>query len=246
MASVIGILFFIVFIMALNLTQAAPSAAPSPSAVNEFDLLENQCQSLRDTLSLEQEKLITMMQHVNRAGEGQDHLKTTLSESRDSLKILMDQIARDIKRFEKLSLDNYQMQARLQALQNQLQGLQQYRETLLGGIDEIQNKPPIAFILDELCTQMPILVELTEHRLVVSDLGINNITVFAGEALETRIARFMAWAGQRDKSRYYFVLFVKPSGVFYADDIQHAMKDQGFTIGLDLIPETRNLFEIAP
>jgi len=58
---------------------------------------------------------------------------------------------------------------------------------------------------------------------------------------------FLRWVERtRDPDEDYFLLVFKPSGTEAYQELRSTLQDQGFTLGLDLLPEHKSLFSRPP
>jgi hypothetical protein len=85
----------------------------------------------------------------------------------------------------------------------------------------------------------PWLVEIDENRIAVAEVG--------KEAPPQSFAtpdQFFAWAGDRNPSREYFVLLVKPGGIKHFGQIQDDLLNElGFDVGYDVLPSNQTALD---
>jgi hypothetical protein len=80
------------------------------------------------------------------------------------------------------------------------------------------------------------LVEVSGDAILAAPLGPSAKPLsFAGSSGESRQRQFLAWATQRDSSREYFVLLIKPGGARLCNEIERELRSKLFDVGLDLI-----------
>jgi phosphoglycerate-specific signal transduction histidine kinase len=107
-------------------------------------------------------------------------------------------------------------------------------------------KSKVKYILDKHSDLIPFLVELSAKsvRVALAD-NTNSIFEFEASSYKEEQEMFMTWAKKQSPSMYYFVLLVKPSCLEYEDKetgIGYLLKNEGYEIGFDLLPENANPF----
>ena len=76
----------------------------------------------------------------------------------------------------------------------------------------------------------PWLVEITGESIIVAKTGVTG-----PPATLATVGAFKTWAQQRDKSRDYFVLLIKPDGIANYEGVRTSLSQMGFFIGFDLL-----------
>jgi hypothetical protein len=109
-------------------------------------------------------------------------------------------------------------------LQRMLDEIAQRREDL----ENLENR--VIFNPTEGDNKTPWLVEVTAAGITVAKTGVS-----APPTKLASIEAFRTWAKQRDKTRDYFVLLVKPDGIESFQGLQARIQQMGFDIGYDLL-----------
>jgi len=94
--------------------------------------------------------------------------------------------------------------------------------------------------------KQPWLVEVSGASLVVAPLGPSAPPIdFPGSNTESRVRQFLAWTTEREATRDYFVLLIKPGGTKVGSDLERRLREQGFNIGLDLVGSRTTAIDAA-
>ena len=83
----------------------------------------------------------------------------------------------------------------------------------------------------------PYLVDISGSEIKVTLISTegNDSRVFQGSGYSRD---FIAWAKEKDPSKYYYVFVIRPSGMVVSSAIRHVLTDNGpFRLGIDLIAE---------
>ena len=243
MAAVVGILFFVVLLVALSIVETPAAAEPDPQERIEA------ARARRSELDQEIEQLRRRIGELNRAlaasgaspqgAVGELHaLHGTLSALHESIRRALE--ARQVleERAAAADAEVAPTRARLRTVEGEL------AETLEAE-RVARSAPRVTYLLDRgPGTPEPWLVELTSTAITVaSEDGASALFEFGGPDTETRRQRFLGWARTQDPARQYFVLLIKPSALQLAEELQSQLKELGFQIGTDLLPSSWDPFE---
>lgn len=243
MASVIGILFVVVLLMAVSITEQSPAASnddtdPASEQARKLAALRQECASLQESSGelAEKVKLCTgdeqkMLREVHELNRKLEVLSAAIVQQEKSD---LDTVAAVNAKKQEMAA----VEAELKSLQGRLKDLEHEK-------DAPRSVPNIAYILDEQAAGVtPWLVEIGGNRIrAAAKDGSTAVLTFGARDAETRRQQFLAWAAQQDRRSYYFVLLIKPSGLEQAEEIQKQLRTRGFDIGTDYLPEQWQAFE---
>lgn len=237
MASVIGILFFVVLLMAMGMTTSSTLEAmpiPDPTDTNSPEILDAQSQahSLQEEVDHLGRQLailgggdfdtLVKIQQLDKSL--QTHI-VQMKDAEERARVSATQLAQIRKDQEQLNANRRNIQSRRSHA----------KETLL--------LPDVTYIIDSSAMtkeRKPWLVELAKDRIrVISIGGHSDILCRANDKLSAS-GVFLAWAKDQKPTTHYFVLLIKPSGKGEYDKIRVGLQKQGFRIGTDLIPEEQD------
>ena len=244
MASVIGILFFLVLLMSLDIVdQQAPAAAIETITAEDYNKLQDEAIVLKTRLTQLQEEMQEIVADVNLISVGSEHLLNEVNDLRDSLVAIYRSIEEKQQQLKALDNDGTIKRKEYEDKIKQLQRLNQQLAKLKEQLRLARSRPPIVYIIDRTDSVNPWLLELTDQaiRVAASD-GHTAVLEFTAKTFAMRKDMFLGWARSQDKLTHYFVVMKKPSGLQYEDEIEKAIKDLGFEIGTDLVPENYKLF----
>lgn len=239
MASVIGILFFIVLLMSLDIVnQQTPTARIDTAILKEYDNLQEEYNRLKNRLEQLQSETEKIVSDTNLASIGEEHIFNEINE----LHMTLTRLYLNLEEQQKQLVDN-EILSSVQEKEyiekrEQLQQLKNESSKLKEQLRLVESRPPIAYIIDKAIPLEPWLLELSGPaiRIAASD-GRSVVLEFTADQFEIRKQRFLAWAKSQNPITHYFVILKKPSGLQYENDIEKGIKELGFDIGTDLIPE---------
>lgn len=249
MAAVIGVLFFVVLLLALNLVDAgalaasAAANAPSPEALED---LGNQVTILKERLSDLEEQGKEAAGRTERvlAGGERAELEEVLRLDA-SLKALYKRIQKVEEGKRRAALERLAPQAA--ELEKRKQELAAIEKELARrkSDDQAKTHPRVTYILQAgPDSVVPWLIELSGKSLRAAPKdGGSAVVDFTAPTHALRQKLFLAWARQQDTKTHYFVLLIKPSGSEYAYPLGQALRKLRFQIGTDLLPEEWRAFE---
>jgi len=241
MASIIGVLFVIVLLMVL--LQDSKAEDPSVEIQKRIESLTDTIKSLNIEIQAATEEiksLETRIHEVSQVDERQLIEQSKISQL--ALKDIYSQI--EIKQSIVSELINKlnENKTLYQQKQNRLKVL----NSTLKEVSANAKAAKVTYILDKRSDLIPYLVELSGKSVRVAlAYNTNSVFEFEDSSYEERKDMFMAWAKKQPPSRYYFVFLIKPSCLGYEDNktgFRYLLKNEGYEIGFDLLPENANPF----
>jgi len=243
MASVIGIVFLIVLIMALSITDQAaggqdvPGNIPSPAEMR----------LLREKMAQQEQEVAQLEQEMRRLEEEIDSISPSEDAKRirkirrlsAKLEILHEAIERGsqshanlIARRNKKRLEARQKGREVTSLKRRLAALQKE-------LSSKRHAPNVVYIVARRGDALePWLLEVSDKLLRVASKDTSSVLEFAARSFETRKREFLEWAARQSSRTHYFVALIKPSGVRQAyEELLPELKKKGFDLGRDLLPE---------
>lgn len=250
MAAVIGVLFFVVLLLALNMVNAsalaAGDAADAPS--------EAQLEAMRDSVAGLKEE-VAKVDKAARAAAGKTEKVVLGGEAaalaelirlNASLKALYKAIKKTEDEQRKKVEDKLAPKvSELKRRQQQLRQLETEISKVKQTIREARARPRVSYILQTgPDARIPWLVELSGSRIRVAPKdGGSTVLAIDAENHASRAKVFFAWASRQSARTHYFVLLIKPSAAAYAYPFGRRLRKMGFQIGTDLLPEGWRVFE---
>jgi len=242
MASVIGVLFFIVIMMALQMVHqgiATIQAAEETVTAAQVEALETTLSELRKRKAGHESEILEIARIDSRIRTDARGALDDLKHMRATLQGLYSQIAEGDKRttdgrarLEEAKNAQVNILAETARSERQIAELKQRLKTEGSG-------PRISYIIDRQADgKIPWLAEFSADKIRVSSgQKAGAVLEFAAPDIAVRAAQFRSWAVLWDRDRYYFVLLVKPSGCHFVEPIRSLLNDLGFETGSDLLPE---------
>jgi cell division protein FtsB len=251
MASVIGILFFLVLILALDIVTEKSTGGvldvdvPDDSTLIALRDAVREYSQRREQLHKEIEGLTDSIRFLTTADP-----QSALSEVRDlkrQLDSLYERIRKDQDDLVAASDRSTDKASTLHAERDKLKRTNKHIAQLEKRMQGGESRPRVTYIIDESGDEMTAwLVEIDSARIRVgSKDGRAAAMMFEATPFDIRKEQFLAWAQVQDRSSHYFVLLIKPSGIEHAGALFNMLtnKPPKFQVGTDLIPETWVSFE---
>lgn len=240
MASVIGILFFVVLLVALNIVEQ-PVQAQVTGSKEAVDELAARARALKDEIDRVRRRLAELDQaRIDATDSARSRrevraLHATLVSLNEKIVQLQRSRAADEVRLDEVELRLHSASAEAEALDEALAALR----------DRARAGPRVSYILDEgPGTPEPWLVELCDQEIRVGTKdGSSAVFQFGGDSTQARRERLLTWARGQDRKGTYFVLLIKPSSVAWAYELAEELEGLGFRFGTDLLPEGWEAFE---
>jgi len=241
MASVIGMVFIIVLIMAMDIIDAksAGGAGRTPATEAEVEVLSDTLNRLSSEQSQVQTDIGQTTERLHLASGNEHQALDEVRKIEATLNALYARIRQRQVEASKTENDRRRDIDRYHRTLEDIERLNRQITDTRTRIREAQSVPRLAFIIDSHAGGLtPWLLEITESRLrVASRDGASAVLEFGGGAPGDRLQRFMAWLNSQRPETHYFVLLIKPSGADLAQELGRRLKQRKFDIGIDLLPE---------
>jgi len=248
MASVIGVLFFVVLLMSLHIMdRSVPVAAAGQQVVPlsrvealqaRLRYIEAEIAKLRESIRVTSDKVRLASRSEGEILSKIEALRNTLTATYRSIEQYQANLAELEGRADEKELKKSSKAAELARAKDRL-------AKLALELANIQAAPRVSYIIEASADNLePWLVEVRANAIrVAARDGRTSLVSFAGKAPDATRKMFLAWAGAQNCRTHYFVLLIKPSGMKLAEKIGAAVTTSGFQIGTDLVPETWQLFD---
>jgi cell division septum initiation protein DivIVA len=243
MASIIGMVFFIVIIIAMDITVPKQTTAqvqtPDLEGFTEPQLADR-IRSLHQEIEQHKEKILSLNRRLQVASS---HDEGTVVADLERLNLELqskyreiESIQKDVEKTEKAILDANA--AKTKSLQEKEQ-LAKDIDKLKGRLKEVAEAPRVGYIIDDHPDKLePWLVEVTSKKIRVSSREKTGSALeFHAEDEAERAKQFISWATGQDSRKRYFVFLVKPSGLAIVRKLMEAIQKAGFEVGQDFLPE---------
>ena len=245
MASVIGILFFVVLMMSLDIVE---NATASDDDRQQFETAKAELQANIQALNNRRQAILKEMALLEKqiiivsAKDDQDILDE-IGQYERNLKVLYSQLEQNQiganEQSEKLEENKklYSKEVR------QCDESERQISELKAQLAEQASTPSLSYIIDGKLNMTPWLIELTGNNIRVASHDMATIVEFNALSHKSREQIFTAWAKSRDIRSDYFVILIKPSGWdVYESSFRENIFGLGFDIGMDLVPEEKRVF----
>ena len=247
MASVIGMVFIVVLVMALEIVHAkAGGTAIDWQNVTDADVqqLQAQVDDLQARIRDAKAKIEGLSARLDLASGDEEATLDKVKHLEATLKSLYERIREGQQAVEEADGETVEFLRRVHEAKQEAKRLQERIDELRERLRSARSTPRLAFIIDPHPDMLePWLLEVSGSRLrVASKDGSSVVLEFRGDSADQRKERFLAWLSTQDNRTHYFVLLVKPSGVLASDELHVILKRRGFDIGKDLLPEDWNPF----
>lgn len=246
MASVIGILFFVVLLMALDIVNRGVSAAEAMEVrPSDLEALRAEADRLQSEIERTRKNLSRAAQRVTLVSLGDRGILREVHESKQKLNAQHEAILERRKANARLSARIESKGKEVTDKRKRLDDVKSDLERLREELKSAKSVPNIAFIIDDWRDNLePWLVEVSGDDLrVAAKDGSSAVFRFRGKSQAARRQQFLAWAKSQDSRSHYMVLLIKPPGMSDAHELHRALRRMGFQIGTDLLPEKWQAFE---
>jgi peptidoglycan hydrolase CwlO-like protein len=245
MASVIGLLFFVVLLMAVDMVNSQP-ASPSGAAPDQ------RVQKIQKQLEEHAAELEAMKQAVSRSSEKITLVMkddTEIAKSIQDLNKRLSPLLETLKQREQITVE---IQKRLPRQKEQIDKLKSQIALLNTKVKQETRQladsartPRLSYIIGKRSDNLePWLVDLSDKRILVgSKDGAKTVIGFQAGSADARTEQFLTWAKTQSPQRSYFVLLIRPSAVDLLKAITPRLMKSGFQIGTDLLPEDWKVLE---
>jgi peptidoglycan hydrolase CwlO-like protein len=241
MASLIGIMFFIVILMALDIVeQYTPSASADTPDGETIVELQARLKELTELKTRIERDIESSTDKINVASAFSDEqlLESVQAMDREFL-YLSEKIKQTEAGLADIESRNKGVKEKIAASQVEIRGLDEEIAKLKARAKAKRALPRVAYIIDEATQREPWLVEITKTLIrVAAKDGKSAVMTFAADTAAARRAKFLGWTKSKSSQKHYFVLLIKPSGIEQATRLENDLKKKGFRTGKDLLPET--------
>ena len=236
--AVIGILFLIVLLAALDIVENIEHADDDSHNLSSAQEMIHKIDQLKKTKAVLSDSLLNLISSKNNIMMGPQYYKLQLKNTNINITYLMSVSDKKDKQLILVKQDEQSIKVKLEKIASNQKNQQQRIQLLEGELVILIDKVNTKFIKDGLATKEPILVILSKSEIVVSK-GINRSAEFRFQMSER--SKFITWAKGNNRSLEYFVIFNKPSVGILGNEIINDLKRLGFKVGKDLIPEDHKL-----
>lgn len=245
--SICGIVVLITLILALELSLqivVSESMTESPLSRTVFDQMRSEVVNM----SLEVDRIQTVLSQTKL--EMLENSSMTVAELRDKNAVLINDIQRNEakkKEWEERLPQAEEFNRLSQLDEAEAKRLAEEKATLEKKIRENDTKVQMAKKGHYVYFNRLSNIKESPWLTVISDDKVNLYTLSSATASDSLdfssgdVTSFLDWVQQRNTSREYFVLLVRPSGIASFSRIQNRLRSSGFRIGIDFISENQNV-----
>lgn len=241
MASLIGILFFIVIFMAMDMVQQGVAAASDVQADPNDEVI-----ALQVTLDQLHRQRQSLQERIDQLTNRLEQASTfSAIDIEQDIRDLNRQLLRLYQQIELATTDLEQLNVRLIRQRRETEETIQECDVVMVELarqeqadEDARSLATVVYILGEAGSKEAWLVEVSGSAIRVAGVdGRTSRLDFSATQSEKRIRQFLAWAGSQSSRDHYFVLLIKPSGLAGSRAIEMKLGEMGFSIGKDLLPE---------
>jgi len=245
MASVIGVLFFVVLLMSVEIVE---KAAGSPDDSQKYKTAKAELQAQIQALNSRQQDILKQIELLEKqiiivSAKDDKGLLDEIQQYEKTLKVLYSQMEQNQISTNDL-LEKVEKNKQLYSKKvHQCDESERRISELKAQLIEQLNVPSVSYIIDGKLDMTPWLVELTGNNIRIASHDMSTIVEFNALEHRSRERLFIAWAKTRDAQTDYFVILIKPSGwEAYENSFMESITELGFDIGTDLVPEDKRVF----
>jgi len=241
MASLIGIMFFIVILMALDIVNENTPIASADSVDGQTIVkLQAKLKELIELRNRLEQEIESTTEKINVASSSSDEqLMESIQAMNRELRYLHAKAKQTETGLADIESKNKSVKKKIAATLVEIKGLDDEIGKLKARAKAKRALPRVAYIIDNNTQREPWLVEITKKSIrVASKDGKSAVTTFAADTAVEMRSQFLAWTKSKSSQKHYFVLLIKPSGIEQANQIAKELKNKGFRTGKDLLPET--------
>jgi len=245
MASVIGILFFVVLLMATDMVNKESSSDSESGPDQRVQELRRELQERTSELEAMKMAVIRSSEKVSLVMKDDKEIEQSIRELDMRHKALCQTLQQREKSVNDLRELSAKQKERVDKLKNQLVLLNKKLQEKDRQLAEVGRTPRLSYIIDSRSDNLePWLVDLSSKRIIVGTQdGTQTATTFQGDSAEAMTAKFLKWAGTQNPRQKYFVLLIRPSATKMSEDVRLKLTEARFQIGTDLLPEDWKVFE---
>lgn len=239
--SVTGIMILITLILALELLATIENSPThqTQEVIAQIESTATEVASLDQAVARNMKRIeelkVKLAQGASEIGEVAGFIRTSAQADLSDMQQIDAQLANQLEalaaKIQDSSEQREQINDQLQNLDmDELQGLGDRISQREKDLEALRNR--IIFNPSAGDGKTPWLVEVSAENIVVAQTGVS-----APPTNLPSVAAFRTWARQRDKTRDYFVLLVRPDGIDRFHSLQDAIGRMGFEIGYDLLDQ---------
>lgn len=235
MTSIIGILLFVVMLMALQISTVADAVGTNAADGSLRDrVLELERRKADAERSLDTNAMIAQRARqadgFNGVVRNRERLSKTYAE--------LEQVEREITaRFDEIKRRAELSSSKDSTLSDMI-AVQQENERLKGELDLARMNKRLTYIVSKGFEKRPVLIEVSAQVWrVAADANGDTMISLAQADLPRRTAALTQVLGNFNTRDFYCLLIVKPSAAVEINSITAELRKLGFNIGIDAIPE---------
>jgi len=241
MASLIGIMFFVVILMALDIVdQYTPVAEADTVDGDSIVELRAKLKELTELKIRLEQGITSATEKLNVASAFTDEqLLESVQAMNKELLYLHAKVEQTEVGLADVESKTKSAKKKIAASQIEIRGLDDEIAKLKARAKAKRDLPRVAYIIDETTQKEPWLVEVTDKSIrVAAKDGKSAVMTFAADTAAERKTSFLRWTASKNPQKHYFVLLIKPSGLKQIRGLTITLKGKGFSLGKDLLPET--------
>lgn len=240
--SVSGIFIFLTLLLALDLVSRVIGTSPYTKTVKTRESM--------DEIKKEVETLKSQIDLASRTIEANFKIqKEYLNFSREDIKQKItgtlkqkSELTAELEKLKNEKADLTEKQSQIPDIKKTIAEIDQKTDQLKKEKSEIESKTESlqnlksnVFVRSGSHREIPWLVDLAHDRISVFSLKEDIAKHFS------KARDFIRWARKHDPQREYFMLYIRPSSTSFYEEIRDSLKESGFKIGLDLMPEEEKI-----
>ena len=241
MASVIGMLFFVVLILALDIVNARSAGAGDGQPATDADVaaLQESINRLNEEIRQVEQEVARAVDRMQLASGDESEMLQEAKRLEATLRNLYDRIRQEQDELTRTDEERRHKEETHKKRIQETDRLNRRLGELKTALAAVRAAPRLAYIIDPHPSGLvPWLLETSGSRLrVASKDGAGAVFEFGGRSSSERKDRFLIWLDAQDSRTHYVVLLVKPSGVDLSHMLEEEIRKRGFDVGMDLLPE---------
>lgn len=248
MTAVIGILLLIVLLMCLQLSVTTASASSVDEKTSTADRLESDLREVTDQEATTDVAIAQALEELK--------LQTRTLPKIDRVVVRRRELSELYERIAQAEASVRGVFEGLLALteggvvQAQLEEaieLEQKKERLQSELDAVRRHRGLTYLQNQRFEKSPLLVVLSGDVIRVGEVGLDQAALtFAHRDVDTRMQAVVQWLQRFSAQRYYVLVVIKPSTRTYANTLRTMITQNGFSQGMDLLPEDWRVLYYSP
>lgn len=238
-----GIMILLVLLLALHVSanqdKAKDLQAEKQSEFDQAVIEEKQLEEKRKELAQSVREQVEALQNI--AGGTVSHIQLEETE-RTKTRENVAELATCKAEIERLENESVALTA-TQSEEARLRSKTQEQLDVVQSELEKRRTRTVTLLPDDGMLKRPLLVQCSSNRVVV--LRLSEPPQFSWPPSEA-VEQFISLTRQLDRSRDYFVIFMKPSGVDVAQKLVYCAATAGYDVGYDALEEDETLVRGTP